>query len=413
MTPVLRILRRPAHLCNNGAFIFLRQEYTPSISNPIRQGSAATASRPKDRKPEPSSEMPPKDCTNEPKSGPSQIKYSIDVPSWSKWPPSTKDDKKTSTQRLSRANVESYMFKHFFDYITNYEKLLEKNFPSAMKVYRTFVDGVMDFYNDMKAYLKVLRIVNSSPLGLKALNRKELELYMQMPRDMMKVAPALIGATLPIVGYVVMPLIFAFPQQCLCSHFWTIQQRTEFQQAALCKRLKNNKPVLRILQSKLKSAEKHGNHTELKEILGMLGSGFHPTVESLLKVKDIFASSPYDLLSLNRNHINTLCQLHGVPTLLFKRFRLSEHAFLVHHMDLAIVREGHVHNMHPEVIPRSCYIRGLNPVNLSHDEMISWLRNWIRISTALEEQHISMFLYLPVLLGYNHPNNWKLIYDSK
>lgn len=76
-----------------------------------------------------------------------------------------------------------------------------------MKLYRTYVDGVMDFYNDMKYYLKIGRIVNNSPMGLKVLNRKELELYMQMPRDMMKVAPALIVVALPLVGYVAMPLM--------------------------------------------------------------------------------------------------------------------------------------------------------------------------------------------------------------
>lgn len=413
MTFVLRLLRQPAHLSHSGTLKFLRQQYASPVVIPIRQRSGTTEKRSSEKKIQLPPVVSPKICPAEPKHSPNKVNDLGSVPSWSKWPPQTKDDKKTTSQRLSRENVEGYMFKHFFDYIKNYEKLLEKNFPSAMKVYRTYVDGVIDFYNDMKSYLKIVRIVNNSPMGLKALNRKELELYMQMPRDMMKVAPALFVAALPLVGYVVMPLIFAFPQQCLCSHFWTLQQRTEFQQAVLQRRLKNNRPVLRILQSKLKDVKKHEKHDELQEILGMLGSGFHPSVESLLKIKDIFAQPPYDLLSLSGKHINLICQLHGVPTPLFKHFHLSEHAFLVHHMDLAIVREGHVHNMHPDDIRRSCYIRGLNPNNLSIDEMITWLRDWIKISTSIEEQHISMFLYLPVLLGYNHPNNWHLIYDSK
>ncbi|XP_017475998.1 PREDICTED: LETM1 domain-containing protein 1 [Rhagoletis zephyria] len=412
MTFVMRLIRQPAHLTQNSAIKFLQQQYAAPAVTPIRLRSGTTEKHSNDQKSQLPPVVPPHICPPEPQYPPSKIGELKDAPSWSKWPPPTQDVKKTTSQRLSRENVENYMFKHFFDYIKNYEKLFEKNFPSAMKVYRTYVDGVMDFYNDMKAYLKISRIANSSPMGLKALNRKELELYMQMPRDMMKVAPALFGAALPLVGYVVMPLIFAFPQQCLCSHFWTLQQRAEFQQVALQKRLKNNKLVLRILQSKLKDVKKHQHHDQLQHILGMLGSGFHPSVEALLEVKDIFAQPPYDLLSLTRKQIGLLCQLHGVPTLLFKRFHLSEHAFLVHHMDLAIVREGHVHNMHPDGIRRSCYIRGLNPVNLSTDEMISWLRNWIKISTSIEEHHISMFLYLPILLGYNHPNNWHLIYDS-
>lgn len=58
----------------------------------------------------------------------------------------------------------------------------------------------------MKRYLKITRILTSSPKGLKALNRQELELYMQMPRDMFKVAPTIILSSLPLVGYAVFPL---------------------------------------------------------------------------------------------------------------------------------------------------------------------------------------------------------------
>lgn len=412
MSFALRILRRSSYLSQSSAFNLQRQQYATPLAIVIRKRSGATEKRSIQKKSQLPPIVPTKIYPTEPKHKPTKHDDSEDTQSWSKWPPPGKNDKKLSSQRLSRENVEGYMFKHFFDYIKNYEKLLEKNFPSAMKLYRTYVDGVMYFYNDMKSYLKIARIANNSPMGLKALNRKELELYMQMPRDMMKVAPALIVVALPLVGYVAMPLIFAFPQQFLCSHFWTAQQRSDFQEVALQKRLRNNKPVLRILQSKLKDTKKHESHQELEHILGMLGSGFLPSVESLLRVKDIFAQPPYDLFSLSRKQVKLLCQLHGVPTPLFKRYHLSEHAFLVHNMDLAIVREGHVHNMHPESIKRSCYIRGLNPNNLSNGEMIAWMRNWIQISTTIEEQHISMFLYLPVLLGYNHPNNWHLIYDK-
>lgn len=113
---------------------------------------------------------------------------------------------KLSTQQV-RKNVRGYMFTRFFDYVKNYDTVLEKNFPSAVKVYRVFFDGVKEFFSDMKRFLKVTRIVNSSAKGLKSLNRQELELYMQMPRDMVKVAPALIFSSLPMVGYAIFPLV--------------------------------------------------------------------------------------------------------------------------------------------------------------------------------------------------------------
>lgn len=88
--------------------------------------------------------------------------------------------------------------------------MLESKFPAAMHVYRVFLVGVKDFYNDMKKYLKVSRISSNSPEGLRALTRKELELYLQLPKDMKKVAPVLLISALPFANYVVFPLALVF-----------------------------------------------------------------------------------------------------------------------------------------------------------------------------------------------------------
>lgn len=73
-----------------------------------------------------------------------------------------------------------------------------------MRTYRDIKIGVKDFYMDMKMYFKINSIVNSK--GIKALTRKEMELYSQMPKDMLKVAPVLIIAALPFMNYVIFPL---------------------------------------------------------------------------------------------------------------------------------------------------------------------------------------------------------------
>lgn len=75
-----------------------------------------------------------------------------------------------------------------------------------MHVYRIFVVGVKDFYQDMKKFMKITRIANTSTQGLRALTRKELELYYQMPKDMSKVAPVIIISALPFANYVIFPL---------------------------------------------------------------------------------------------------------------------------------------------------------------------------------------------------------------
>lgn len=117
-----------------------------------------------------------------------------------------KADTKALQTKYSRENVRQYFFSRFFTYISNYDKILEKRFPAAMHVYRVFMVGVKDFFSDMKKYYKINTIMNSSERGLRALTRKEMELHLQMPKDMMKVAPVLLISALPFANYVVFPL---------------------------------------------------------------------------------------------------------------------------------------------------------------------------------------------------------------
>lgn len=105
-----------------------------------------------------------------------------------------------------RKNIQGYVFQRYIDYVKNYDKVLEKKYPAAMKVYRVFIDGVKDFFKDLITLFKTNKIVANSINGLGALTRKELELYYQMPRDMRKVAPVLLLSAIPFGHYVVFPL---------------------------------------------------------------------------------------------------------------------------------------------------------------------------------------------------------------
>lgn len=329
---------------------------------------------------------------------------------------STKDSKvsKYSPEALKK-DVRGYVFTRYVDHVKNYDKGLQKNFPSALRVYRVFVDGVAAFYQDMKRYIKITRIINGSAQGLAALTRGELELYLQMRLDMYKVAPVILFSSLPFVGYAALPLAALYPRALLSSHFWTLQQKAEFQQYYLIQRLSNNRNVLRSLQSKLEEAKCLKYYEVWNHIIVLLGSGQHPSPNEILSIKDLFAESPYQFSSLTQKHIKYLCNIHGIRAGLFAIFgreKLRERADLLHHMDLAIRREGGVHNMHPDALKKACYIRGLNPINMSSDGMIEWLQGWVEVSLDLEEQHNSLLLHLPILLGYNHPNNWQLIYKK-
>ncbi|XP_055626249.1 LETM1 domain-containing protein 1 [Toxorhynchites rutilus septentrionalis] len=318
---------------------------------------------------------------------------------------------KYSRENVKR-NVQGYVFSRFFDYVKNYDKVLEKKFPSAMHVYRVFLVGVKDFFNDMKRLVKITKIVYTHDNDLRCLTRKEIELYYQMPRDMKKVAPVLLISALPFANYVVFPLAYMYPRKFLTSHFWSIQQKVDFAQEDLKQRLYYNRRVFRCMQAKLDVLRKAQDplHEKFNSILGLLGSGLHPTSDEILNIQDLFVRPPFHLGHLSSVHLKYLCKLHDLHTGMMRRFRLSERAYVIHHMDLAIKREGGVHNMPIESLKHACFLRGLNATNLSNESMIEWLKEWVKVSLIINQDNISLFLHLPILLSYNHPNNWILIH---
>lgn len=86
---------------------------------------------------------------------------------------------------------------------------------------------------------------------------------------------------------------------------------------------------------------------------------------------------------------------------------------MFHFMDMAILREGGLSKLTSEELRFCCFARGLNASNLSNDELIKWLEQWIEVSKVINPTNFSLYLHLPILLTYNHPNNWKLIYHER
>lgn len=204
-----------------------------------------------------------------------------------------------------------------------------------------------------------------------------------------------------------------YPRRLLSHQFWTLQQRCEFPVLELQDRLSYNLKVLRFLQSKLTQVKNVPNYEHLRDIFGKLGSGLHPSAEEIIRVKDMFAETPYKTKSLSRQHIVSLCGLHGLNTHFFTRSNLTNRASMMHLMDLAIEREGGAAKLSTEALRLCCFMRGLNASNLSNEELVKWLEQWIQVSKVIDEQNFSLFLHLPIFLTYNHPNNWKLLYRER
>lgn len=211
--------------------------------------------------------------------------------------------KKLSPQSKDSKKLGFYILNRYVNYIKNYDKVIEKRFPKAMDAYRVFIFGVKEFYRDLKDFLKVAHLVHRDSRLYSNLNRKEIELYYQMPRDILKLAPILIFSSLPFAYYILLPLIVYFPRQLLTSHFWNLQQKKEFSIMYLQKRLMYHRPVFRHLQARLKKIDDKLLQEKWANILGLIGSGVQPSIEEILECKELFDVAPYDLKYLSRNHI--------------------------------------------------------------------------------------------------------------
>ncbi|XP_069674389.1 LETM1 domain-containing protein 1 isoform X2 [Periplaneta americana] len=319
-------------------------------------------------------------------------------------------DHQTSEKRKSPKNVKQLALSRYMELVKSYEKVLEKKFPTAMHVYRIFMVGIKEFYRDMKYYFRIHRKLTTSPRGFECLTRKEIELYHQMPKDMIRVAPMLILSTLPFANYIVFPLVYLFPRHLLCHHFWTLQQRMEFAMETQRKKLYNYKPVFRCLQAQLDTLQGRAEHNNWGYVLGLLGSGVHPKPEDIVKSIHLFRGDPYHLAYLYPGHVKGLLRMHSMHMGWRRRHRLAERAQILHEMDMAIEREGGLSNLSQEELRMACFLRGLNPITMKREDMVYWLSQWMSVSKVVDSSSLSLLLHCPILLGYNQPSNWILIH---
>lgn len=118
----------------------------------------------------------------------------------------TKNNESQHKSETMKENIRGYVFTRFMDYVKNYERAVEKKYPGAFKVYRVYMDGVANFYRDMKDYVKIGAKLLGTPENINQLTRRELEIYYQLPRDMRKVGPLLLVSSIPFAQYATMPV---------------------------------------------------------------------------------------------------------------------------------------------------------------------------------------------------------------
>lgn len=306
------------------------------------------------------------------------------------------------------------MLQRYSNYIRNFESLLAKRFPKAMTVYRGFMDGVSFFYQDVKQFMKILPKVNVPGKSLHKLTRHELEIYERVPREMVKLAPVLIGSALPAGYMVLMPLAYLFPKQLMTEHFWTPEQKKRFGDEKMINRLKHSNAIIKLLtapnvciQSQIVDAK-----------LWLLLQAEMKTKQIILPHKyigciDMFKGIPFHLDKMSRLHLMHLAKLHDVNTFWRTKRKLRHKAQLILAMDRAIIKEGGIKNLTAEQMRKVCHLRGLNAEDLDVDTMMKWLNKWMHISVSADENALSFLLHASAVLGYNAPANRRLLKSEK
>lgn len=313
------------------------------------------------------------------------------------------------SQKGKVSNLKEYWFSKYINYIKNYEATLDRNFPKTMRFYRIFRNGTKEFFLDLRRYISLIKKQNLD--GLNDKKREEIELAYRMPKDLLKISPVLLISMLPFTNYIIFPLAYYFPRQLLTYHFWTAEQRKDFMIVDHKKKFKYSRPLFHCMKMKVNYINDRCIQARWSGIIACLGSGGHPTTESVISCSNLFSSLPYSLEMLTDRHMKQLLGIHGLPIWRpFKRRRLIERGTLLKQMDDAIIKEGGVINMSEESLCWALSFRGLNSANMPVQNMRKWLKKWIILSSSVDDSKLSLLLHAPILLAYNHANNLKILY---
>ena len=314
----------------------------------------------------------------------------------------------TKEEFSQKTAIKKKFFQRMLGYLETYgDKVLANVLPKvAYDAVKTFSKGTKLLLEDMKVYNwsnHVLSNTRDWQRACKSLSRRQLEVYMHLPGELLRVAPVLVVSAFPFAQNVVFPLAMMYPNYLLSSHFLTEAQKDSTHLERCKSRQSYYVSIMHDLQRLVRNEKPS---TKIKRAFGfLLKDRIDLKASDLLQLQNKFeAEGPYDLNKLNAPHIKHLLKIHGLRglTLWFPRFRLQQHANLLNQIDLAILREGGPETMSLEELKQSCHLRGLNVDGLEPEDMVKYIEHWVEMSSKLTTNTMSLLLHAPVLLGYNH-----------
>ena len=306
-----------------------------------------------------------------------------------------------------KTKLRKKYFFSFLNYLGNYEKIIEAIVPKKLiEASRVMINGTKLIATDMREFAWAYKVLSTTSDWQKAagtLSRRHLELYMNLPAELYRVAPVLVVSAFPLMQNVAFPLALMFPKRLLSSHYWSDELKAEVMSETVQRRHKYYRSVFRYLQRGLEAHKGKPLYQSCLVVLRKLAvEGEHPPEQDILALRPLFSKGGvFSLAKVNRLQLRHLMRTNGRYNRLWWRYDLREHANLLMEIDRAVVRENMEALSHEE-LQRSCSQRGLNVHGLDRSEMLEYLGAWTRISGQLDAGSASLLLHLPVLLGYNH-----------
>ena len=353
-------------------------------------------------------------------------------------------------QTTAKTTVKTKLFDKLFDYIKGYEVILEKLLPDvAFKFYKTFSNGTKLLFKDMNEFLWVFHVLSATSnweIACKSMSRKQLELYLTLPAELLRVAPVLVISAFPMAQNVIFPLAMWAPKRLLSVHFWSDMTKKEVHGENLRHRqsyyrsvfknmvgihsmshgLYSNSPKLKGLLLTLKgiksgnngntsaaAKDQHDTYHIYKANMQKLVTGGHPNTSDILEMASYFQckDGPLSLTKLPALHVRYLLKTHnsnhvGLTSFWFPKRKLQIYANMIMQIDRAIEREN-PKTMDIKDIAECCSTRGLNIDHATEDETRSYLDKWLNISSKLNSDTCSLLLHLPIFLGFNHQSRYE------
>lgn len=119
---------------------------------------------------------------------------------------------------------------------------------------------------------------------------KELLVYYETPKDLIRVSPTIVISALPFANYVMFPLAYRFPRYLLSQHYWTAEQKINFQTDAHRDKVRHYGAVFQDFEKRMSLINEDGDRNECRAILDQLRTGLHPRIEQVLRIKSYFSS---------------------------------------------------------------------------------------------------------------------------